>query len=500
MAMPKSTRILARIFDRSTTPIYIVTPNQQLGYANEACAKWAGLSLDDLLNARCVYASSQPPSSGNDDQSIVKRIQGLAPDPRLMATHGSQETHQGPQKIDDSQQAYSEHSTVFATTEHDQKCWRYATMTPLFDLDQQAIGVLVVCGYQSFPTLPPNPETDLMLGQRQRLHLALAAIRTATDQIYSLESLVGTSVFANRMKRQVESAIKHNSDLLIVGRPGTGKEHLARTIHGTRDSQQESELIPVHCSITDQTLIHQHIKDIVSTRTDASNNDWLLLLDVDQLGGAAQHELLGFFELPNFPLQTIATSSENLVRLAHRGTFSTELAFYLSTFVIELPTLAERPQDIPLLAQALLERDNHRRDKQLSGFSNDVLQQLSEFNWPENIDQLNRIVLQASKNCRSTQIELSDLHEEFRNALSAMRIGTKTETEIDLDAYLGQIEKELIARAIKQAKGNKTKAAKLLSISRPKLLRRLQHFSLEEPAADVNNDQLDSSAFEELDR
>jgi transcriptional regulator with PAS, ATPase and Fis domain len=84
--------------------------------------------------------------------------------------------------------------------------------------------------------------------------------------------------------------------------------------------------------------------------------------------------------------------------------------------------------------------------------------------------------------------------------MSALRIGTRVETEINLEQFLGQVEKELIARAIKQAKDNKTKAAKLLGISRPKLLRRLQHFELDaSEAKDGNSDQLDPSVFEELD-
>jgi len=80
-----------------------------------------------------------------------------------------------------------------------------------------------------------------------------------------------------------------------------------------------------------------------------------------------------------------------------------------------------------------------------------------------------------------------------------MRIGKPTLNTIDLDAYLASIEKQLVVRAITQAKGNKTQAAKQLNISRPKLLRRLQFFELDEflsPQGD--EDQLDSSAFEEL--
>ena len=170
---------------------------------------------------------------------------------------------------------------------------------------------------------------------------------------------------------------------------------------------------------------------------------------------------------------------------------------------IELVSLARRQSDVPFLAQALLERDNIRRDRQLTGFSVNVMQQFIEFHWPENIDQLNRTIQVAARAATGTEVGEPDLPDEFLNSLKAMRIGSASETEIQLDQYLNEIEKELVARALRQAKGNKTKASRLLGISRPKFLRRLNFFGLEgfeSEAADVEQSgELDSSAFEELD-
>jgi DNA-binding NtrC family response regulator len=476
-----STRILNRVFDKTSSPVYLVSPDNQISYANQACANWVGVEVDELKLASCVFTSTDSAT----ETKLLSKIQGLTPDPRL--------TEKG-------KDIAWVRSVVFATNDQGEKTWRLASMTPLSDADQNSIGVLVVCESKTHHSPPVEQEKASKNEDRNQMHVALAEIRTSIDQAHSMESLVGSSPFANRIRRQVETAIAHNSDLLIHGPPGTGKEHLARTIHAARDKNNETELISIHCSIADQKLIQQNIKDIVSTRTPASNNDWLLLLDVDQLGEAAQNELLGFVQLPNFRLQIIATSSQNLIELANQKAYATELAYYMSPSTIELPTLAQRLEDIPFLAQALLERDNHRRERQLSGFSIDVMQQFAEYNWPENIDELNRTIQLAAQTCSSSQIETSDLPDEFRNAMSALRIGTRVETEINLEQFLGQVEKELIARAIKQAKDNKTKAAKLLGISRPKLLRRLQHFELDaSEAKDGNSDQLDPSVFEELD-
>jgi len=175
-----------------------------------------------------------------------------------------------------------------------------------------------------------------------------------------------------------------------------------------------------------------------------------------------------------------------LIQLAEQGRYSQQLAFHLATMSIQLAPLSARQTDVPLLAQALLERDNARRDRQLSGFSKNAIELLSEFNWPENIDQLNRTIQSAASQTSNSQIDETDLPDQFTGALSAMRIGTATETSIQLDSYLAGIEKQLVDRALKQAKGNKTKAAKLLGISRPKLLRRVQFFELESTSPDFS--------------
>lgn len=480
---------MLRAFERCTSPVYLVSPDFTVGYANDACARWVGLELELLVSATCVYSSQ-------DLDDVQNRVQGLCPPPELLQEPDSAEL--APRSL-----------VVFAIHPDNKKSWRWATMSPLMDADQNNLGVLVICQAQA-SLVDPRMGGDVsasLIEDAEKLHTALARIRTETDRIYCLESLVGTSSFADRLRRQVKMAIESRADLLIVGPNGSGKEHLSRIIHSARDQNQNSELLPVHCSIADQQLIQQNIIEIVGSQSssqhsgDIDEQDWLLLLDVDRLGEAAQNELLGFFQLPDFPLRTIATSSVSLIELAEQGMYSADLAYYLSVMTIELVSLARRQSDIPMLAQALIERDNVRRDHQLSGFSHGVLQRFIEFDWPENIDQLNRTIQLAARNTSDSQINESDLPDEFHHALQAMRIGPAAESEIELDQFLGRIERELVVRAVKQAKGNKTKAARLLGISRPKLLRRLHLFEIggsEEDQTKTNVEELDSSAFQEL--
>lgn len=477
------TRAIAKFLERTSAPVYIVDNEYVISYANQACADWVGVPLSELISSKCTYTSHQSKTE------LEEQIQGLCPPPESLEAA----VHRRPISF-----------SVSAGGKGPSDVWRDATAHPMLDSGDVPIGVLVI-GEPSDREVPPTTDPiECCLGPEQ-LHAALREIRSVHDRLYSLESLVGTSPFAHRLRRQVESAIETNMDLLIIGPRGTGKEHLARTIHQARHQQKDIELTPIHCSIADQPIIQQTIKDIVTSRSrsdskPADHHDWLLLLDIDQLDGAAQQEIFGFIQLPNFALRTLATTSVALTDLAQQGNFSQELAYHLSAVSVELVPLDQRQLDIPFLAQALLERENIHRDRQLSGFTKSAMQQLAEFHWPENIDQLQRVIQLAIERSSSSQITPEDFPEEFNHGLQALRIGRNVEVEIQMDQYLAEIEKELISRALRQAKNNKTKAAKLLGISRPKLIRRTQHFELEESSLGESRsmEKLDSSAFEEL--
>ena len=144
-----------------------------------------------------------------------------------------------------------------------------------------------------------------------------------------------------------------------------------------------------------------------------------------------------------------------------------------------MPALAERREDVPLLAQALLEEINAEGKKQLRGFTPETLDSLAAYPWPGNIDELAAMVREAHERAEGLLIGPGDLPKRIHLAAVAARHPRRELEPIDLEKHLSGIELELIERTLRLAKGNKTKAAKLLGLTRPRLYRRMVQLGLE---------------------
>ncbi|OHB72133.1 MAG: hypothetical protein A2V70_07440 [Planctomycetes bacterium RBG_13_63_9] len=205
----------------------------------------------------------------------------------------------------------------------------------------------------------------------------------------------------------------------------------------------------------------------------------LVLSHVDQLPADAQDQLrVVLFGRP-FPLRVIATAEQPLHELAQGGRYRADLAAALATITIELPPLAQRREDLPLLAQLFLEEANSRSAGQLSGFSAKALDVLDAYGWPGNVDELAQAVAAAHRAAAGPEIGAEDLPRRIHLAASAAKVPPRVEETIVLDEFLGRIERELISRALSRAKGNKAKAARLLGMTRPRLYRRLVQLGFE---------------------
>lgn len=446
---------LARLLDAATQPVYVLDEDRVVVFCNQPCLDWLGCAADAIQGKRCVYGSS---SEGNTDPMAA----GLCPPPEALA-------------------GQEREGIVGATLPDGRLSRRRARFVPLRGGGETPLVAAIVetedLGESDAAQAAPCPT------ETADLHERIRSFRHQRAAQHRMDRFLGDSPAIRRARSQMEVAAASRASVLIVGPPGSGRQHAAHAIHYAGRGEASGPLVPLACTVLATDLIASTLTAIASRRfpQEAAGRGTLLLNDVDELPPESQAEVARLLTGKGFPLRIVATARQNLTDLARIGAFRDDLAAVLSTLVIRLPPLAERRGDVPLLAQWFVEETNARGDKQLAGLSSEALDCLDAYPWPGNVDELGRVIQEAHRRAEGTEIVLGDLPEQIHLAHAAAAHPRRVEDTIVLEEFLGRIERELLTRALRRAKGNKTKAAKLLGMTRPKFYRRLVQLGLEEP-------------------
>jgi transcriptional regulator with AAA-type ATPase domain len=426
-------------------------------YANAAFGQWVGRSPEELAGVRCDYHAAA------DVSGAIELAAGLCPPPDAFTGERAM-------------------GTVTALSSPGPAEIRHAQFVCLPDGDKASLLIVVGQSVTSGNTTKLDVAAEL---PPERLHSLLLQLRSQAGKRYHLGQLIGQSAAMRRVREQVRVASASGARTLIVGPVGSGREHVARTIHVARGIGTVGPLVPIACPIIDAEELQGTLTSLLRHQADspADKPPVALFLEVDRLHRDAQHELAGFLELPKVELRILATSRASLTRLAAKGRFHSDLALALSTVTIQLSPLHKRQGDIPLLAQFFLEEHNAAGNRQLAGFSQAAMDELLSYAWPENVTELSVMVREACQRATGQLVQPADLPDRLHLAASADAQPRQAEASIDLDAFLAQIERELIERALAASRNNKTKAAELLGVNRPRLLRRLVQLGLAPSAA-----------------
>lgn len=447
---PAPSRLLARLLDETSLPLYAIDDQRRIVFANTACCQWLGASMDELVGHQCAYAAD-----GADSNAAI--CNALCP----------------PREAFTGNLTKGEICRSLANGEPFER--RKATFLNMPTPDGKETVLLVVLASPIYAKDGQQIQVNA-----DAIHSILIQLRGNLGKRYAIGQLVGMSDAIVRVGEQVRLAAESGTRTIIIGPPGSGREHVARTIHHAQPAGSIGPLVPIDCRLVDAEQMQARLTSLLRNQHERPTErpPAALLLEVDRLNPMAQQELIAFTQLPSIELKTIATSRVSLDKLVAKGRFRPDLASRLSTLVIRLPSLAARRTDIPILAQHFLERHNLQSESQLSGFQPAALELLLSLPWKKNIDQLSAAVEAACSRASGARVAVSDFPDWVHLAQDDIARTPRKEEPIQLDAFLAEIEKELLLRAMRTARGNKSRAADLLGLSRQRLIRRLIQLGL----------------------
>ncbi len=438
----------------TSTPVYAVNSLREIVYLNSAICELTGVAAEEVMGRRCDYhnaAASDP---------AVQLVSDLCPPP---------ETFDGRQMS----------ATVVLTQADDATCRQKVVFLPLYDgdlgPDDHPLAVVAVC----YPC-DPDPGGQADGPATEALHRLVGEFRRGQRRRFHMAQMIGDSRAMQQARARIDLAIGSKASVLLVGPAGSGRRHAAQAIHYNGPSAEESTFVPLDGGLLGADLLRTTLMAL-DVRINSPQSDQcgtVLLRDVDRISGDVQTILADYLAKPKRNVRMIASSERPLRELVASGSYRDDLATALTTITIHLPSLKERSEDLPQLAQLFLERINAEGEKQVGGFSHEALDLLVEYDWPGNLEQLDRVVRETHGRAARPMIEVGDLPRKLHLAQEAAERPGVTDDPIDLDEILADVEKELMTRALRISRGNKAAAARLLGVSRPRLLRRIEQLGL----------------------
>lgn len=304
----------------------------------------------------------------------------------------------------------------------------------------------------------------------------------------------GVSGTSGELHEHINLVAPTDMSVLIIGDSGTGKEHIARSIHD-QSKRANKPYIAVDCGAIPKELASSeffgHLKGsftgAVNDKTghfEAANGGTLFLDEVGNLSYEVQVQLLralqerkikpvGSNHEVDVDIRVVAATNEDLSEAVKRGDFREDLYHRLNEFCIRVPKLSERKQDIMLFANHFLAGANTDLDKNIQGFSPEVVQLFKEYGWPGNLREMKNTIKRSVLLERGDMISIEVLPVEMREPKPQ---STEALPEIVYNKYN---EEEAIRKALEKANYNKSKAARLLDIDRKTLYNKLKLYNID---------------------
>ncbi len=328
----------------------------------------------------------------------------------------------------------------------------------------------------------------------RRLEKENVDLRAEVTDRYCFESIIGSSDKIRDVIGVAGRVAASDASVLITGETGTGKELLARGIH-YNSRRAKGSFVAVNCAAIPENLIESelfgHVKGSFTGavkdregRFEQANGGTLFLDEIGDLRVDLQAKILrtlqerevvrvGGAKPVQVDVRIIAATNKDIERVVKQGTFREDLYYRLSVITLIVPPLRERREDIPLLVNYFLKKFNQGSDVRMDSRA---LAALMSFGWPGNVRELENVIERASVLRSGDVITPAELPDKLLNKKRGVEdiILNLPEEGISLE----DLEKSLIIKALEKHKGNQTRAAEYLGITRPTLIYRMEKYEL----------------------
>jgi two-component system response regulator AtoC len=298
--------------------------------------------------------------------------------------------------------------------------------------------------------------------------------------------------------RKARKAAEYKTTVLLGGESGTGKELVARAIHA-QSPRASAPFVAVNCGAIPESLLESELfghkkgaftdayRDKRGLFEEASGGT-LFLDEIGELPLALQVKLLrvlqeqtlravGAVADTRIDVRVIAATIRDLQTEVREGRFREDLFYRLNVVYLHLPPLRERREDIPTLIEHFLAKYNAKLGMSVDGVSPEAMKLLLDHPWPGNVRELENTIERAMVLADGNRIEPECLPDKVREAADPVRM-TLRSGELSIKKTVRIIEEELIRKALRETRGNRTNAAKILEISHRALLYKIKEYGI----------------------
>ncbi len=310
---------------------------------------------------------------------------------------------------------------------------------------------------------------------------------------YTFSGMVGVSASMQHVFNLIANVAESDAPALILGESGTGKELVARAIH-ENSPRKDHPYVQVNCAALNESVLESelfgHVKGAFTGayqnrqgRFEAANGGDIFLDEIGDLPQSIQVKLLRVLEEKviervgdNNPIpvdvRIITATNRDLKKLVESGSYRGDFYYRINVLPIEIPPLRERVEDIPVLAETFFNHIKLKSNKPVQGISPEAMDAMVSYSWPGNIRELKSAFEYAFVSCMNGRISPNHLPPDVGK--SAKKLSAEPPADLSTDDR----KKQALIAALEKAKGNKSKAARLLGVSRVTVWNQMHRYNL----------------------